>query len=976
MSVESHATNGAALERRLDEVIADFLVAIDGGGTPDPQEWLCRYPELAPQLARFFADQQRIDNLLSSLRSSARTPASGSTEKTETGEQVAALASFGDYELLGEIARGGMGIVYKARQKSLNRMLALKMILAGRLASAADVQRFRSEAEAAAQLDHPHIVPIYEVGEHGGQHYFTMKFVEGGNLAQHALRFRLSLRSAARLLATVARAVHHAHQRGVLHRDLKPANILVDAADRPYLTDFGLARRLNGVPGPTRPSTAVGTPTYMAPEQAMGPGKEVTTAADVYSLGAILYELLTGRPPFVGETPLETLWQAMDREPARPQTLNPAVPADLETICLKCLDREPGRRYGSAEALADELERFLNGEPIRARPVRPLARLARWCRRRPVVAGLTAALLVSVVLGSSLVIWKWQEAEEHARRADTERTRAEESFRQAHQAVNDFCARVNETPGRGLEMVRRELLEAALPYYERFLQERGHDSTVRAELADTHFRIASITAAIGPAPKALDAYQRALNIYKDLLCDAPTDVSLRKSVAQTYSRLGILQAATGLASAALASYEEAHTLYERLRTETPDDPGLDHAAAALCNNLGNLYRRSGRLADALNWLGRARVLQENLVATRSTEFHYQENLAATYLNLAALSISLGERDEAMRLYQEARDLQERLVRSKPCGLQCQQNLALTYRQIGDGLCRDRKCDEALKTVQLGHTLLERLARENPGINSLQGDLAASHRQLGHVHRQAGRKEKSLEHYQRAQDLMEALVRLNPALTEFQNDLAKCYFDKAGALGPLGQSADAVDSYQKALDLRQALVRGHPDHLDYRSDLGLTLVNLGATLWNLGRNEEGLAAACQAADEHRVVFTRAPRVAHYRRYFSQSLAGLADMERKRGKLDDAAAVTLERQKLWPENPAELYAVAREFALLSSAAAQKKAAESAGPEAKQRYADLAIEALGQAIAAGFDDSERLRTDPALDVLRTRDDFDHLR
>jgi serine/threonine-protein kinase len=981
MTVEQHATNGAGLERRLDEVIADFLVAVDGGQSPDPQEWLCRFPDLAPQLARFFADQQRIDNLLTSFRpSTARADASTETTASSTPDATQAVADsgatlsyFGDYELLGEIARGGMGVVYKARQRSLNRTLALKMILAGRLASAAEVQRFRSEAEAAAQLDHPHIVPIYEVGEHGGQHYFTMKFIEGGNLAQHALRFRVNLRSAARLLATVARAVHHAHQRGVLHRDLKPANILLDSQEQPYLTDFGLARRLNGGPGLTRPSTAVGTPSYMAPEQATGPGKEVTTAADVYSLGAILYELLTGRPPFLAETPLEILWQAVDREPERPQALNPAVPADLETICLKCLAREPGRRYGSAEDLADELERFLNGEAIRARPARPLARLGRWCRRRPLVALLAAALLLSVVLGSGLAIWQWWQANEHARRADRERIRAEESFRQAHQAVNDFCARVNESPARGLETVRRELLEAALPYYERFLQERGQDPALRAELADTHFRIATITAAIGPAPRALDAYERALDIYQELLRDAPSDVLLRKSLAQTQSRLGVLQAATGRAAAALSSYQEAHALYEQLRAEAPGDPGLDHATAALCNNLGNLQRRSGHLAEALNCLAEARVLQEKLVRNHPGQSHYQENLAATYLNLAALSATLGEKHEAMALYEQARDVQERLVRASARSLQGQQNLALTYRLLGNGFSQDRHYDRALESVERGHALLERLARDNPGINSLQSDLSASHRELGHVHRLSRRKDFGLAHYQKALDLMEALVRLNPAVTEFQNDLAKCNFDKAGALDRLGRPAEAIDSYHKALDLRGELVRANPEHLDYRNDLALTLGNLGGTLWNLGRREEGLAAVRQALEEHRLTFAQGPRVARYRKYLSQALAAVADMETRRGGLDEAVAATQERHKLWPGNAAELYAVARQFALV---AAQKTPDEPSGAGAARRYADLAMDALREAAAAGFDDSERLRTDPAWDALRTRADFKNLR
>jgi serine/threonine protein kinase len=288
---------------------------------------------------------------------------------------------FGDYELLQEIARGGMGVVFKARQKGLNRTVALKMVLPGRLANAEDLQRFRTEAEATARLQHPNIVTVYEVGEVEGQHFYSMDFIDGPSLSKRLAHGPIACRSAARYMLTIARAMHHAHSNGILHRDLKPSNILLDAQDEPHITDFGLAKKIGGDSGQTRTGAVMGTPSYMAPEQASGKTKEVGPRSDVYGLGAVLYELLTGRPPFRSETPMDTLMHVLEREPAPPRMLNPKIDRDLETICLKCLEKDPRQRYASAEALALDVERYLNGESISARSFSVLDRLARTLDR-------------------------------------------------------------------------------------------------------------------------------------------------------------------------------------------------------------------------------------------------------------------------------------------------------------------------------------------------------------------------------------------------------------------------------------------------------------------------------------------------------------------------------------------------------------------------------------------------------------------
>jgi serine/threonine-protein kinase len=473
----------------------DVFYRREAGEEPTAADYSGHLPGLDPAglAAALAGDGGRVETMSASANPTAVLP---------PGSRV---GYFGDYELLAEIARGGMGVVYRARQVSLDRVVALKMIRAGEFATPAEARRFRQEVEAVAALDHPHVVPIYEVGDHEGRAYYTMRLLEGGSLAGRLAEFAIpqaGTRADARqrqartagLIAAVARAVHHAHQRGILHRDLKPSNVLLDPDGTPAVTDFGLARRLDATSSLTATGAVIGTPSYMAPEQARG-GREVTTQADVYGLGAVLYELLAGRAPFKGADALDTLAQVREREPARPRALCPSVDPDLETVCLRCVERDPARRYPSADALADDLDRWGNGEPVEARPAGWAERLVKSVRRTRELATAAAVVFLVLAAGTAISTWQAVRATNAERLARRDRDRAQQAEEQAAGEAERARREAAEAAlqRRQAELVRRFLLLQAdagvnSPTVRQVLEKGEVDPDVAQRVAETLLR--------------------------------------------------------------------------------------------------------------------------------------------------------------------------------------------------------------------------------------------------------------------------------------------------------------------------------------------------------------------------------------------------------------------------------------------------------------------------------------------------------
>ncbi|HEV3168047.1 MAG TPA: serine/threonine-protein kinase, partial [Isosphaeraceae bacterium] len=618
-----HPTVQANGQAVLDLIYNEIVLREESGESPLLGEYLRRFPELAAELKLQFEVEQAIEHTTLQQSANHLTVVNGTT----SAPSPTSIPSVPGYEILGELGRGGMGVVYKARQLRLNRIVALKMILAGNHASAETGVRFMAEAESVARLHHPNIVQIFAFGDHDGHPYLEMEYVEGGCLSDRLVGSSRPPKEAARLIEILARAIHEAHLQEIVHRDLKPANILLTADGTPKIADFGLAKWLNVETCLTRTQLIVGSPSYMAPEQAGQSSTPIGPAADVHSLGAILYELLTGRPPFQAATVLETLEQVRWEEPIPPSRLRPRLPRDLVTICLKCLEKDPARRYASSIELADDLRRFEAGQTIRARPVGSFEHLWRWCRREPVVASLAVALMAGLIG----VATQWWRAEYHLQDAIFQSHRAEESARNQgaancslelaneseqiarHRAQERFdlamkALRKFETVANDpallrepdLETVRAKLLRTALGFYSELQGSLKDDASpeARVQLSDAYTRVASISWELGLQEEALATHRRALALVEQMVVASPDDPELRAALATCHTKIGFTLRTRGKPAEALGPYEQARVIQEQLVRENPEDPHYQEELSWTLSNIGVSQQEIGRPADA------------------------------------------------------------------------------------------------------------------------------------------------------------------------------------------------------------------------------------------------------------------------------------------------------------------------------------------------------------------------------------------
>jgi tetratricopeptide (TPR) repeat protein len=785
------------------------------------------------------------------------------------------------YEILGELGRGGMGMVYKARQAGLNRLVALKMIRAGVHANPMDLYRFQREAEAVAQLRHPNIVQIFEVGDANGIPFFSLEYVEGGSLQQQLDGKARPPRPTAALVATLARAMDFAHKQGIIHRDLKPANILLTADGAPKITDFGLAKKLEeSEVGQTGTGAILGTPTYMAPEQAKGKHRLIGPPADIYALGAILYDLLTGRPPFKGETIMDTLMMVQNVEPVPPTRLQPHVPRDLETICLKCLQKEPARRYGTALELAEDLDSFTNGRPIKARKVSAAERSWMWAKRRPAAAALVlVSLLALLALGAGGWVFAQREADralvaellkidavEARDLAVQEQKRAETNLYRAFDSGDQLFLRISQEAllnQPAMEQVRRDLLLRSLAFYQGFLQDYSNNRNVLYDLGRAQRRVGGIYEKLDDPRKALTHYGEAERVFERLakanpgrpeyLHDEARARIDRAIVLHQLERFDeaekehdraasildnlIVQAgpvpdylgdlaASHISRAALLHLskrnEDAIAYYKRavslLEGLTPisDDAAVRVKLAGALNNLGILIHPSDRLA--------ARGLYERVLTTLEAEpkeashaAQFQRELARAHLNLGAGYRQENKNPQAESEYNRADAILQLLTKRFPFTAEYQHLHALTQKNLGELYAALRQPEKERAADTLAYTLLKALYQNSPNNPTYAADLARVATELGFALGPTREPKKVLELWEEAASLWKGLFAKHPNEPGFLVAQGKCLLNRGQLYGREGKTANALREYEKAIGLYKTLGSKFPAEKGHRVD---------------------------------------------------------------------------------------------------------------------------------------------------------------
>jgi hypothetical protein len=1004
----------SALQHELADILDEYLRSIEGGLPADADVLIARHPHLAGPLREYLDGLAIVQNGAAEFK-----PAQPAGSSRAPGAEPPA-AQLGDFELLREIGRGGMGIVYEARQLSLDRKVAVKVLPFGAVLDEQQIRRFQNEARAAAQSQHPNIVPIYAVGSERGVHYYAMQFIEGYSLTQvlgqlrrasgivegdavdtsqparaepmgdpqsnvgpyvktailrrtmglrarrihtilpkptgseaHRTGFRTMphtlqtfppersfrhidhVRAVARLGTDAAEALHTAHECGVIHRDVKPSNLLLDHEGKLWVTDFGLARcRANA--SFSKSGDVVGTLRYMSPEQAQGQTALVDQRTDIYSLGVTLYELLTLRRAFDAASGIALTARIEAGQWKRLRTLNGAIPADLENVITKAIAVSREDRYSTAKEFADDLRRFLQGLPTRARPPSWMERLSKWARRHRrgvLTAGLVLCTLCAGLAASTLLVANQkaktevalQTALQNGQLARQHLQAAEANLEQAQSAVDHFGARAAELLADipGTEYARHELLSEVLQYYERILKRAGDSPRLQADTALTHANMAKISQKIGDKANAL------------------------------------------------AHYGNAERILQRLVAEEPDVPDHQLRLARCLNNIGLARHELGQTDNARTVFHRAIEIQERLTGIQESPSEVYTDLALSWNNLGLLRGETGECSEAAECYHEAVRVLETAPRQIQAQPQSRQTLASIYNNLGMlGEAHDPA--QAKSWAEKALSIYQELVARFPQNLAYKADLAMTHNNLGALYYGSGKNAEALAAYQHAAGVQQQLIDTAPFVTDYRCDLALTLNNCGLVESKLGELGAASQSFRQAIDLQEALVRDFPADVRYASRLGGIHNNL-AMVYERQKNLDRAAESYTRAIRYlRYAHQNAPQVAQYREYISRTYFNYGRLLRRLGRPMEAAEVALRRRALWPADGDQLYSVAQELAL---SCRQLPGGNQENGRDRARYADEGVRTLQDAVRAGWKPTGAFQQDVVYETFRSHPELSTL-
>jgi len=989
-------------EVRLVEVLDAYMAAAQEGRAPARDELLAQHPELAEDLEACLASLEFIRQA-----SLTATPLLADSKAAEISEGEPGIGDLGDFRLIAEVGRGGMGVVYEAVQRSLNRRVALKVLPFAAAMDPTQLRRFQTEALAAAQLHHTHIVPVYSVGCERGVHYYAMQFIEGQTLAQAIAerrrmeetspppasrasadpadpgeparrgspdpaagarrgspdpaagarrgspdpaetpagarrgspdpaetadrrspipdesptprnvtgsatpsptsRSREYLRTAAALGIQAADALDHAHKVGIVHRDIKPANLLLDIQGSLWVTDFGLAR-LQDDAGLTITGDLLGTLRYMSPEQALAKRGYLDHRTDIYSLGATLYELVTLHPAIEGQDRQEVLRKIAQDDPTPPRRLNPAIPRELETILLKAMNKEPGSRYDTAQELADDLRRFLDDKPIKAKRPTVWKHVAKWSRRHrtAVTAAVVILILATAALGASTVLIARERAQV-VRQRDRARKAVDEMYTEVAQKW------LSQQPQ--LEPLQREFLLKALAFYQEFARERGTDPAARHGAARAERNAGDILRKLGEHSGAENAYRRAVEIEEVLVAGFPKVPDYRTELANDCANLALSLRDTGRLAEAEHTGNRALELRETLAADFPNVPDYRRGVALSYDGLGIMLRERSRFVEAERSIRRAIALQEALVTELPKVPGIREDLASYCTNLGNLFFQMDNSAEAERAWNRAIELQEAVSAEFPefsKASQYRQNLAFNHSNLGALFSRVRS-----RFVEAERAL------------------------------------------RRSLDLRESLVAEFPRVPEYRRDLADTYANLGALLGRVpGRLAEAEGALRKGIELQEVLVAQSPDVPAYRSRLGASLNNLGSIQQVRGELAAALSSYQRAIEHQRGALRANSNDPTYREYLRNHYGGLVDVSRKRGDHTGAAHAAEEYAQVSPHPARDAVIAAGALVRCEQLAETDSRLSIADRQAKVReYSDRAAALLKNGAEAAGDDPEAL-------------------